>query len=93
MAMTLKEWFWKKYDTVVYKLGLAWRMQPDKRKETILYLANYVVAAAFLSIIVIYVLHFSNPWIRYTLLIPVLTIFLVYFEYYYKWLRIGYKDQ
>lgn len=90
--MNIREWVRKKRIKLGYKRDQWWKRVPDTRKHTIVWIGNYVLSAFLLSWIVYYIYLWDVVWVRYTFLIPVLTVILIQFEHYYKWLRLSYKD-
>jgi hypothetical protein len=69
-----------------------WKRVPVTRKKVYLYAGNYVANATLISFFILYVTYWDILWLRFTGIIPAITIFLFYFEHYYKWVRLSYKD-
>lgn len=80
-------------ERVGLRLDKFWRTIPSKYQEKFIPILNYFINAIFISLVIVYGFLFDIAWVRYVFLVPVLTIFLMYFEHYYHWLRLGYKDK
>lgn len=75
-------------------LKKKWDTLNKQKKERILFILNYCLNAIPLSffVYILMSLWFPQGYFRFVGTYVCISVFLIYFEYYYVWLRRGWQD-